>query len=96
MRTVFLGEEDVVVLSRVERRVEIDQIDRLVLHIALEDFVVVAVIKLVFVGGHGIGLRLAQRGSAQGLPRGMGNRKGTGARAFVRTGPQVATSRHNS
>jgi len=52
---VFLGEEDVVVLAGVEGRVEIDEIDGLVLHITLEDFKIVAVIELVFIVGHGIG-----------------------------------------
>jgi len=41
---VFFGEEDVVVLPRVEGRVEIDEVDGLVLDVALEDFVVVAVV----------------------------------------------------
>ena len=52
---VFLGEEDVVVLAGVEGRVEIDEIDRLVLDVALEDFEVVAVVELVFLGAHGLG-----------------------------------------
>ncbi len=50
---IFFGEEDVVVLPRVEGRVEIDEVDGLVLDVALEDFVVVAVVELVF-GGHGL------------------------------------------
>ena len=48
---VFLGEEDVVVLAGVEGRVEIDEVDGLVLDVALEDFEVVAVVELVFPGG---------------------------------------------
>jgi hypothetical protein len=55
LRAVLLGEEDVVVLAGVEGRVEIDEIDRLVLHITLEDFKIVTVIELVFIVGHGIG-----------------------------------------
>jgi hypothetical protein len=55
LRSVLLGEEDIVVLAGVEGRVEIDEVNRLVLDIPLEDFVVVAVVELVFVGGHGIG-----------------------------------------
>ena len=55
LRAVFLGEEDIVVLAGVEGRVEIDEIDRLVLHITLEDFKIVTVIELVFIVGHGIG-----------------------------------------
>jgi hypothetical protein len=47
LRAVFLGEEDVVVLAGVEGRVEIDEIDGLVLDVALEDFEIVAVIELV-------------------------------------------------
>ena len=47
MRAVFLGEEDVVILAGVEGRIEIDEIDGLVFNVALEDFVVVAVVKLV-------------------------------------------------
>jgi hypothetical protein len=50
LRAVFFGEEDVVVLPRVEGRVEIDEVDGLVLDVALEDFVVVAVVELVFLG----------------------------------------------
>jgi hypothetical protein len=55
LRAVLLGEEDVVVLAGVEGRVEIDEIDGLVLHITLEDFEIVAVIERVFIVGHGIG-----------------------------------------
>jgi hypothetical protein len=36
------------ILPRVEGRVEIDEVDGLVLDVALEDFVVVAVIELIF------------------------------------------------
>ena len=35
---VFFGEEDVVVLAGVEGRIEVDEIDGLVLDVALEDF----------------------------------------------------------
>ena len=37
---VFFGEEDVVVLPRVEGRVKVDEVDGLVLDVTLEDFVV--------------------------------------------------------
>jgi hypothetical protein len=47
---VVLGEEDVVILVAVERRVEIDQVNRLVLLVTPEDIQVVAVVKDVF--GH--------------------------------------------
>ena len=50
---VFLCEENVVVLSGVEGRVEVDKIDGFVFDVALEDFVVVAVVELVLLGGHG-------------------------------------------
>jgi len=56
---VFLGEKDVVVLAGVEGRVEVDEIDGLVLDVALEDFEVVAVVELVLEGGHGLGRRVA-------------------------------------
>jgi hypothetical protein len=52
---VLLGEEDVVVLAGVEGRVKIDEVHRLVLYVALEDFEVIAVIELVFQCGHGFG-----------------------------------------
>ena len=52
---VLLCEEDVVVLAGVEGRVEIDQVDGLVFDVALEDFVFVAAVELVFRGGHGLG-----------------------------------------
>jgi hypothetical protein len=52
---VFLGEENVVVLAGVERRVEIDQIDALVFDVAAENFEIVAVIELVFLSSHRIG-----------------------------------------
>ncbi len=39
LRAVFLGEEDVVVLAGVEGRIEVDEIDGLVLDVAPEDFV---------------------------------------------------------
>ena len=55
---VFFGEEDGVVLARVEGRVEIDEVDGLVLDVTLEDFVVVAVVELVF-GGHVLGVSIA-------------------------------------
>ena len=55
MGAVFLGEEDVVVLAGVKGRIEIDEIDRLVFDVALEDFEVVAVVELVFFGAHGLG-----------------------------------------
>ena len=38
MGAVFFGEEDVVVLAGVEGRVEVDEVDGLVLDVALEDF----------------------------------------------------------
>jgi hypothetical protein len=52
---VLFREEDVVVLAGVEGRVEIDEVHRLVLNVALEDFEVVTVIELVFFGSHGVG-----------------------------------------
>ncbi len=52
---VFFGEEDVVVLAGVEGRIEVDEIDRLVFDVALENFEVIAVVKLVFLGVHGLG-----------------------------------------
>jgi hypothetical protein len=52
---VFFGEEDVVVLAGVEGRVEVDQIDGLILDVTLEDFEVVAVVELVFLVRHGLG-----------------------------------------
>jgi hypothetical protein len=52
---VFLGEEDVVVLAGVEGRVKIDEVHRLILDVALEDFEVVTVVELVFQSGHGFG-----------------------------------------
>ena len=53
LRAVSFGEEYVVILPRVEGRVEVDEVDGLVFDVALEDFVVVAVVELVF-GGHGL------------------------------------------
>jgi hypothetical protein len=55
LRAVFLGEENVIVLTGVEGRVEVDEVYRLVLHITLENFEIVTVIELVFISGHGIG-----------------------------------------
>ena len=55
MGAVFFGEEDVVVLAGVEGRVEVDQIDGLILDVTLEDFEVVAVVELVFLSSHRIG-----------------------------------------
>ena len=55
---VLLGEEDVVVLAGVEGRVEIDEVHRLVLDVALEDIEIVTVVELVFIGRHGVGMRL--------------------------------------
>ena len=55
LRAVFFGEEDVVVLAGVEGRIEVHEIDGLVLYVALEDFEVVAVVELVFLGIHGLG-----------------------------------------
>ena len=52
---VLLGEEDVVVLAGVEGRVEIDEVHRLVLNVALEDIEIVAVVELVFLCSHGNG-----------------------------------------
>lgn len=43
---VFLGEEDVVVLIALERRIEIDEVNRMVLDVAAEDFEVIAVVKV--------------------------------------------------
>ena len=51
LRAVLFGEEDVVVLAGVEGRVEVDEVDRLVLDVAPEDVEVVAVVEVVF--GHG-------------------------------------------
>ncbi|MFY9791358.1 MAG: hypothetical protein WA474_18505 [Candidatus Sulfotelmatobacter sp.] len=45
--TVLFGEEDVVVLAAVERRVEVDEIDGLVLDVLAEDGEVVAVVETV-------------------------------------------------
>ena len=58
MGAVFFGRQNVIVLPRVEGRVEIDEVDGLVLDVALEDFVVVAVVELVF-GGHVLGVSIA-------------------------------------
>ena len=44
---VALGEEDVVVLAAVEGRVEIDEVDGLVLDVLAQDDEVVAVVELV-------------------------------------------------
>ena len=44
LRAVLLRKQDVIVLARVERRVKIDQVDRLVFHVSAEDVEVVAVI----------------------------------------------------
>jgi hypothetical protein len=55
LRAVFLGEENVIVLTGVEGRVEVDEVYRLVLDVTLEHIEIVAVIELVFVGSHGIG-----------------------------------------
>jgi hypothetical protein len=55
LRAVFLGEENVVVLAGVEGRVEIDEIHRLVLDVALEDFEVIAVVEIVLLCGHEFG-----------------------------------------
>ncbi len=44
---IFFGEEDVVVLAAVEGRVEVDEVDGLVLDVLAEDGEVVAVIELV-------------------------------------------------
>jgi hypothetical protein len=44
----------------VEGRVKIDEVDRLVLDVALEDFVVVAVVEPVFLSGHRNGMRVTQ------------------------------------
>ncbi len=51
---VFLGEEDVVVLAGVEGRIEVDEVDGLVLDVPAEDIEVVAVIEMVFFGAHGL------------------------------------------
>ena len=74
LRAVFFGEEDVVVLAGVEGRVEVDEVDRLVLDVELEDFEVVAVIELVFFRAHGFGITVAQRGQRgeRVNPRGHG------------------------
>ena len=47
LRAVLLGEQDVVVGVGVERRVEVDQVDRLILDVAAEDVEVVAVVENV-------------------------------------------------
>ena len=44
---VVLGEEDVVILVAVERRVEVDQVNRLLLDVPAEDVEVVAVVQEV-------------------------------------------------
>ena len=44
---VLFGEQDVVILAAIEGRVEVDEIDGLVLDVAAEDVEVVAVVKLV-------------------------------------------------
>src|SRR5947209_5517644 len=44
---VALGEEHVVVLAAIERRVEVDQVDRLVLDVLAQDRDVIAVIKTI-------------------------------------------------
>jgi hypothetical protein len=64
---VLFGEEDVVVLAGVEGRVEVDEVHRLVLDIALEDVEIVAVVELVFFGRHGVGMRLTHGGHAEKL-----------------------------
>jgi hypothetical protein len=64
LRAVFFGEEDVVVLTGVEGRIEVDEVDGFVLDVELEDFEVVAVVELVLLGGHLFGMRVAQCGSA--------------------------------
>ena len=64
MGVVFFCEEYVVVLAGIERRVEIDQIDGLVLDEPLKNVVVVAVIEMVFPVGRGLGLRLPHRFAA--------------------------------
>jgi hypothetical protein len=48
---VFFGEEDVVILSAVEGRVKVDEIDRLVLDVLTEDGQVIAVIELILLHG---------------------------------------------
>jgi hypothetical protein len=47
LRTIFLCEEDVVILAGVEGRIEIDEVYGLILDVLLQDFVIVAVIELV-------------------------------------------------
>jgi len=65
---VLFGEEDVVVLTGVEGRVEVDKIDGLVAYITLEDVVVIAVEELVlfFVLGVTNGSKIAQETSHTG------------------------------
>jgi hypothetical protein len=46
-RAVLFGEQDVVVLTAVEGRVEVDEIDGFVLDLAAKDFEVIAVVKFV-------------------------------------------------
>lgn len=58
MGAVLFGEEDVVVLAGVEGRVEINQINRLVLDVAPKDFKIVAVVERVFFDSHWVGMRL--------------------------------------
>jgi hypothetical protein len=60
LRAVPLREQNVIVLPRIERRVKVDKIDRLVLDVTLENLVVVAVVELIFLRCHRIGMRLAQ------------------------------------
>ena len=72
---VFLGKEDVVILAGVEGRIEVDEVYGLGAHVALEDFVVVAVVELVLFLGHGFGVRVAQ-GERVGAAR-ISNVKGS-------------------
>jgi len=48
LRAILLRKQNVVILARIERRIEVDEIDALILDIALKNVVVVAVIETVF------------------------------------------------
>lgn len=52
MRAVLLRKQNVIVLARVEWRVEVDEVNRLSPDVSLEDFEIVAVVVLIFGSGH--------------------------------------------
>ncbi|MHB8302166.1 MAG: hypothetical protein ACYDC6_04905 [Acidobacteriaceae bacterium] len=62
---ILFREQHVVVLPRVERRVQIHQIDRPVAHIAPQHIQIVAVVKLVFIGHWIFIVRVARRVSGE-------------------------------